>query len=251
LIRLPDVALPEATQRYLEKAQATLEAKGDRAAQSAAVEALWKAKQKTKSFAPVKAALKEMCSDPTERCHYCEDAPVSGIDHFRPKTLYPEWAFLWENFVYACQNCNGAKSNVFPLEDDQPLLIDPRSEDPMQFLSLDILNTFWFSPHHSLKQNDFGRRRAEETIKILTLNSRGAQVRGRRGAFNSYRARLREYTALRDIGEPTKHLVNDWYEVGHITVWREMQRWYSIERLRNRHPELATLFATAPEALTW
>jgi uncharacterized protein (TIGR02646 family) len=249
MIRLPDIALPEATRDYLSHCQSALSAKGDQAAQVAAVEAIWKARQKTKSFEPVKVTLRQMCGGPTERCHYCEDAPVWGIDHFRPKTLYPEWAFVWENFVNACQNCNAPKSNYFPLQEAQPLLIDPRSEDPIQFLALDIFDSFFFSPRANLESRE--RQRAETTIRVLTLNDRPYLVRSRRGAYHSYRARLREYIALRDAKESTNHLVDDWYEVGHITVWREMQNWYRIERLHSRLPDLAQFFAAAPEALTW
>lgn len=67
-----------------------------------------------------------------ERCMYCEDSGGTDIEHFRPKSTYPDWAFRWENYLLACSHCNSnAKRNRFPLlENGQPALIDPTTIDP-------------------------------------------------------------------------------------------------------------------------
>ncbi|MBX3729546.1 MAG: hypothetical protein KF858_10215 [Candidatus Sumerlaeia bacterium] len=37
---------------------------------------------------------------------YCEDSRATDIEHIRPKEHYPEVAFVWENYAYACNVCN-------------------------------------------------------------------------------------------------------------------------------------------------
>lgn len=255
MIRLPDTALPERTVKFLNKAQAALTKKGEYAAQVKAVEELWENRRKTQWFGAVELALQSMCSGPTQRCLYCEDAPIQGIDHFHPKTLYPELAFSWENFVSACQSCNGPKSNHFPLIDcatlaeitsqrpplpGHPMLINPRTEDPFDYLVLDIRDTFQFWPRPRKETCEWFR--ADRTIEILALNSRTELIEGRRGAFYHYITYLREY-----LGEqknmalsPSAREKMKW--VGHLTVWHEMQRQW------DKHDQLRELFEQAPEA---
>jgi uncharacterized protein (TIGR02646 family) len=73
-----------------------------------------------------------------ERCFYCEDSRGNDIDHFWPKSVYPNKCFRWDNFLLACSSCNGCKGNQFPLDGaGLPLLIDPTVEDPWDFLFLE------------------------------------------------------------------------------------------------------------------
>lgn len=67
-----------------------------------------------------------------ERCMYCEDSSGTDIEHFHPKSLYPDQAFQWKNYLLACSHCNSnEKRNKFPLLDDGlPALIDPTVIDP-------------------------------------------------------------------------------------------------------------------------
>jgi hypothetical protein len=51
-----------------------------------------------------------------DKCAYCECKPVVGdsyiqVEHFYPKSLYPEHCFDWHNFLPVCARCNLAKSN--------------------------------------------------------------------------------------------------------------------------------------------
>lgn len=56
-------------------------------------------------------------------CGYCERPCIrrqpgkpasSEVDHFRPRSRFPELAFTWENLIYVCRRCNQAKGNQFP-----------------------------------------------------------------------------------------------------------------------------------------
>ena len=116
------------------------------------------------------------------------------------------------------------------------MLINPRAEDPFDFLILDLSDTFHFRPR--VRLNPCERLRAEKTIEILTLNTRDYLVEGRRGAYDNYTAHLRDYISAQD----KKLSLDTLRRVGHITVWREMQRQWSI------HDTLRPLFTDAPEA---
>jgi uncharacterized protein (TIGR02646 family) len=83
----------------------------------------------------VQMALKTMFND---KCGFCErkrDYP--HIEHFRPKTNYPELCFEWENLILACEVCNGSryKGTKFPLDvNDEPLFINPYDDNPTQHI---------------------------------------------------------------------------------------------------------------------
>ena len=64
------------------------------------------------TFATVRWKLVEMCGG-IRRCMYCEDSAADEVEHFKPKDLYPEVAFVWRNYLYACGGCNGGKDNRF------------------------------------------------------------------------------------------------------------------------------------------
>lgn len=54
------------------------------------------------------------------KCAYCESNPIATssprVDHYRPKKIYYWLAYEWSNLVPACEKCNGAKSDKFPIE---------------------------------------------------------------------------------------------------------------------------------------
>lgn len=48
------------------------------------------------------------------KCAFCEQRVEQWqVEHFRPKSIYYWLAFSWDNLLYACPDCNGAKSNTF------------------------------------------------------------------------------------------------------------------------------------------
>jgi uncharacterized protein (TIGR02646 family) len=222
---------------------------------------------RNKTFATVRRALEQMCTG-ARRCGYCEDSEADEIDHLWPKELYPELVFAWRNYLYACGRCNRSKSYqfaVFPRGARRPVevsrrpgdaiqpprtgtavLIDPRSEDPMAFLELDLRGTFFFVPVAAKGSRDY--ERAEYTLRILRLNDREVLRTTREEHFGAYRARLKEYISLRERGasrETLERCIQAIRRAAHPTVWKEMQRQY------RRHPELLKLFRVVPEALSW
>jgi len=63
-------------------------------------------------FDAIKIKLLEI-SPGIERCVYCEDSKCDEVEHIYPKDLYPQYCFVWSNYVYACGTCNAPKNNKF------------------------------------------------------------------------------------------------------------------------------------------
>ncbi|MDO8336379.1 MAG: hypothetical protein Q7T74_06395 [Candidatus Saccharibacteria bacterium] len=68
------------------------------------------------------------------KCAYCDSRvgvtshPI--VEHFYPKSLYPEKIFDVANLLIACQICNISKAANFPLDSDgNPQLLNPRTDN--------------------------------------------------------------------------------------------------------------------------
>lgn len=204
MIRLPDIAIPDATQKLLDGYQAEVNAAGDFAEQVAEAKRLFSARNKSANpaFRVIRKKLDELCGG-SGRCCYCELSQPDEVEHVRPKDWYPEVVFAWRNYTYSCGPCNGPKNNQFAVfkrgsrtptrlvreRDDpvtpppagSPVLIDPRTENPLDFMELDLSETFLF-----VETADEGTRefeRAKYTIEVLRLNERDVLTRARRVRF--------------------------------------------------------------------
>ncbi len=196
---------------------------------------------------------------PNGYCCYCETNEPSPVEHIWPKSHYPERAFLWENYLFACHNCNSkhklARWAIFRAatgaEFDEetswsgapaignPVFLDLRAEDPQALIRLDF-ETFLFEADTTDSRKC---ARVEYTInQILKLNERGLDS-AREFAYDAYCERLTRLAQLAPEERATK--VPLFQGVPQRTVWKEMQRWHA------RIPRLKGLFAAAPEALTW
>ena len=258
--------------------QAVVDAGADYPARVEAARAQWDQKgstqAKTAAFRTVRATLAGMCVGPV-RCAYCEDSLADEVEHIVPKTLFPERAFDWQNYLYACGPCNGPKSNrygvwtgveiiefvrrrgasIVPPPTGMSGFVDPRTENPLCFFELDmggvtpggdlIKGTFELLPVDGLP--NVVSARARFTIDVLGLNREVIRV-ARENAFGGFRARLREYTKCKETGEPASTLDRmkwDLLSTPHLTVFAEMQRQRSLL------PEIDSLFERVPEATTW
>jgi uncharacterized protein (TIGR02646 family) len=47
-------------------------------------------------------------------CAYCEELCKGEVEHFRPKSRFPERVYEWSNWVLACHTCNQAKLEKWP-----------------------------------------------------------------------------------------------------------------------------------------
>lgn len=150
----------------------------------------WK-KRRAAAFQDIRHSLLQMARG-RERCMYCEDSAGTDIEHFYPKAIYPERTFDWTNYLWACSSCNSNfKRAQFPLDGtQQPLLIDPATDDPTQHLTLS------FSTGRFVAETP----RGEASIEVFGLQ-REILVSGRRHAWIVLGAVLPRYCDVRDNGE--------------------------------------------------
>ncbi len=129
-----------------------------------------------------------------------------------------------------------------------PVLIDPSADDPMEYMELDLLQTFRFiesAPHGTPEYE-----RASYTIELLGVNSRDDLADARKSTFGSFRARLKEYVEKKEAGAALSELrvlEDGIHSMAHMTVWEEMKRQKDYNS--PLHAELRTLFEKAPELL--
>ncbi|HOC20237.1 MAG TPA: hypothetical protein PKL16_01885 [Anaerolineae bacterium] len=113
------------------------------------------------------------------KCAFCEsymaDVSTPHIEHYRPKSKFPELAFVWDNWLLSCQCCNGKKWGHFPICEDLPCLIDPGNEDPEMHITFEGYTPISKTP------------RGEKTIELLGL---------RRSPLEDERSRWLNYVSI-------------------------------------------------------
>lgn len=271
MIRLPKLALPDATGDALRALQASVDSQPSYPEKvSEGKRAFKKANRNTNPvFRVVREKLYELAGK-TGRCAYCEDSLCDEVEHVAPKDLYPNQVFTWENYLYACGPCNGSNKGsqwkicadgsgalvdvtrkrnapiVAPIA-GVALFINPRTEDPMDYLELDIIGgTFIFVPKHGV--TGLERERALYTRKLVGLNTRAGMVENRKQAYVSFRSNLESFDREKAPGGSAakraelEHTIRN---ASHRSVWKEMQR------QNVALTELTPLFMRNPEALTW
>ena len=106
----------------------------------------------------IKDALLEMTHN---KCCYCE-SPLNEqgaymeIEHFHPKSLYPDEVVKWENLLPICKTCNINKSSY---DTKKCNFIDPSEVNPKAY--------FWTKNYRYVPRNEV----AKETLRVLRLNS--------------------------------------------------------------------------------
>jgi len=267
VIAIPGAALDAASHAQLQALQGSVDEQDGYAAQVEFAKSSWSRKPAA-LFGPLKELLAGMCTG-NRRCAYCEDSFADEIEHMRPKDLYPQETYAWANYVLACGPCNGPKNNRFAVLDaagelldvsrkkGSPVvappagdraLLDPRVEDPVEFLWLDF-RTGRYVPA-SGNEGTIEFKRACYTIDVLRLNARDDLVRGRRSAVRGFHSRLADWVAKHAEWdqERRRSFVTDFREERYRGVWERMKR--HAPATPSLH-DTAELLAAAPEAHTW
>lgn len=163
------------------------------------------------------------------KCGYCETVTAAGaelrVDHYRPKDKVKEdpmhltgyyWlAYEWSNLVLACEKCNRAKSNKFPLEQNgtrcyQPLTVVGSTDfDKLTFsishpslcgelpsivnpeVDTNLIDWFVFLPNGEIKEIN-NHSRMKETIKVCKLN-REPLILDRKKIFDDIVTKIERY----------------------------------------------------------
>jgi uncharacterized protein (TIGR02646 family) len=156
---------------------------------------LWKTKPK-ESFSEVRTALEAMAGG-RERCMYCEDNEGTDIEHFWPKSRYPDKAFSWANYLLACSHCNSNhKRAKFPVTNGEPDLLDPTVDEPSHHLRLLPSN----GKYHAIGS------KGQPSIEVFDLNgdARGRKLpQGRRDTLSKLQVLLLDYDDLVRRGDHT------------------------------------------------
>ncbi len=176
--RVRRLSLDQAVQADLDVWQAATDQKTKDATLCVADE--WRAARQTERMRAVLVILKRMMGD-RQRCMYCLDSHGTDIEHFWPKTPYPERMFVWMNLLLCCAECGRFKGDRFPISAGLPLLIDPTDEDPWQHMDFDP-HTGNVVARFDLDLNDYCVK-GTETVKLLQLDRREALAAGYRKTF--------------------------------------------------------------------
>ncbi|OIR24484.1 HNH endonuclease [Bathymodiolus thermophilus thioautotrophic gill symbiont] len=95
----------------------------------------------TKAYLSYSSFRPYLASDFNQRCGYCDDPDTYyeqqvgfHIDHFKPKSKFPNLKISYLNLVYSCPYCNRAKSNKWQKVNG---FIDPCSKDYEKHLKRD------------------------------------------------------------------------------------------------------------------
>ena len=102
-------------------------------------------------------------------CAYCEELCKGEVDHFRPKSRFPELVYTWSNWLFACHDCNQAKGGRWPTEGYVDPCATSKQSHPESYFEFDVL-TAEVLPREGLSQSR--RNRAQKTITDLRLNGR-------------------------------------------------------------------------------
>lgn len=155
---------------------------------------LWKAARALPAMKGVMSSLQQ-ATGPIARCMYCLDSHGSDIEHFRPKSRFPRFAFRWTNLLLCCTECGRFKGALFPQVGRRPLLINPTAEDPWTHLDFDpatgnltarfdVVNNEWFV-------------KGKATVDVLQLDRREALAAVYRRSYR--RLEMTVQTALAEM----------------------------------------------------
>lgn len=99
-----------------------------------------------------------------EKCSFCEGKPSESgnveVEHFKPKSIYPEYTFKWSNLLPSCTKCNGSKRNH-----------DTGSEPIVNPYEINPETIFYYQDIKLKVRNSQNFEMGTQTIKVCGLNS--------------------------------------------------------------------------------
>lgn len=242
---MPLTRLPE-EQALSAEARADLNARHTEASRltprSAEIDAAWRRFYDTPTRDELVSALRAMADG---KCAYCECVDPRDVEHFYPKSWYPERMFRWDNLLFVCKTCNLDKKERFPTDGAQSLLIEPSAEDPARFFRWDPS-----TGRPLVNSEPTRRRRAEETLKTLPRLKHQALAEERRQLRLAVSFLLTE--VLEETPRPPDVVSRLQTLLAPTQPWRSVLRQLMSEEpaliaaVRARAPELTPLLDTLP-----
>ena len=137
----------------------------------------------------VSQLLSEELSEMTNfHCSFCGIYPLKqfaggrSIDHFKPKTKFPEKAFDWNNLFISCSDCQNIKGGNFP--DIEPIKPDNPNYNFDYWFKINWENNFIIpNTLRTLSEQNI----AQKTINWLGLN-KGERPDARNDELEKYRS---------------------------------------------------------------
>jgi uncharacterized protein (TIGR02646 family) len=289
MIRLASKDLPQDVMDVLRALQREVDELPTFAERTEAAKSLWKSKGDKvgiEAFERLRQALVELCVY-VQVCNYCEHSEASDIEHIYPKSFFPEYTFVWNNFLLACKGCNtgfkldkahvlDADGEVIVLERRQEpptkqiAIINPRIESPDAILALNM-ESFKFEIRRNISKAD--QNKGLCTLEILGLNTRTTLLQARRDTeTNLFRVldHLRRILKAPDVDtiavitSPDEARLDFTLPLIRIKellterIARYVQKhphpsvWHAIKTIQSKtNPTWMQLFADLPMALTW
>lgn len=110
-------------------------------------------------------------------CGYCERHCKGDVDHFRPKSRFPQLVYRWSNWVYSCPTCNSRhKGEKWPGCGFVNPCARRTAKPPGHYFRFDLL-TAEIVPREHLTPAEF--EMADTTIRELRLNDYSAHLKPR------------------------------------------------------------------------
>ena len=163
-------------------------------AQTPAVEAAsrYSAARRAAWFRSVHVALARL-SGYGQRCMCCSGSEATQVEHYRPKAVYPDRTFKWENLLWVCSACNQFKGNRF---DEGVPPINPIDDVVWDYLFIDEFGNL--CPKWNSSMNDL-EPRAQVTITLLGLDREPLQD-SRMARLGDLRKRIDDALSLFALG---------------------------------------------------
>ena len=135
----------------------------------------------------IRSALLEMSN---AKCCYCECKVGAGeremhIEHFKPKSIYPDLVVTWDNLLPSCPHCNKEKSNH---DTGAEPIVNPVEDDPREFFYLKDYRYYCF--------DNADTSIARRTLGVLSLNDSTENVYKRYLIGNELHSKIDEIAEL-------------------------------------------------------
>jgi len=294
MIKINTTTIRNGILNHLQKLQGQIDALPTYKAQVKQAKVLWQNKKKTNAqkaaFNRVEKELQKIAIGSNNYCNYCEANVGTTIEHIYPRGLFPNKTFIWENYLWACKQCNGKHkisqfqifknansseiinlvkdySFVRPLNQDA-VFINPRVENPLDYLQLDLESGLF--QHKENNVNTRAYKRASYTIETLQLNTRKGLVANRQKAYQNYQSLLQQYiniqkstssevlmaifplsnNAKKAPWEAQKQLASLEFQTTLINQAHPTV-WKEMQRQVDSIPTLRELFQQVPKTLDW
>lgn len=141
----------------------------------------WQRSRKSQNGRRLLSHLRAMVNE-RARCMYCVDSEGTDIEHFRPKVTFPRDTYLWSNLLLCCAQCGRIKGSKFPVDGDEPLLIDPTVLDPWEHLDFDP-DTGNLTARYNIQTQEVSSK-GLATVDVLHLDRREAVAAGYQATYD-------------------------------------------------------------------